>query len=392
MQNGDDVGTVLPGSGPAPEPFEELPRRSVRREELEEERRLRRRRRRGRRSIVLLVALGLVAVGGFGAYSALRPMWTELTAGNDYSGSGTTPVKVSIAEGASTTSIARTLANADVVKSSAAFVEAARKNPRARSIQPGRYTLRKQMSGASALTLLLDPRARDVERVLLREGLRQSQVVTLLAKASGRPAAEYTKALANPKAIGLPAAARGRPEGWLFPDSYEFNGDSTPTQQLRTMVSRTESVLAELKVPASRQETVLTTASIVQAEGGSEDDFGKVARVIANRLDDKLRNGARLQMDSTVAYGTGKNGIFTTAAERADTKNRYNTYAHPGLPVGPIGNPGKAAIQAVLRPTPGDWLFFVVVNLDTGETKFTSSKADHDRYTRQFQAWYAKNR
>jgi UPF0755 protein len=151
-------------------------------------------------------------------------------------------------------------------------------------------------------------------------------------------------------------------------------------------------VLAQLKVPASRQETVLTTASIVQAEGGSENDFGKVARVIANRLDDKLRNGARLQMDSTVAYGTGKNGIFTTAAERADAKNRYNTYAHPGLPMGPIGNPGKAAIQAALRPTPGDWLFFVVVNLDTGETKFTSSKADHDRYTRQFQAWYAKHR
>jgi UPF0755 protein len=238
MQNGDDVGTVLPGSGPAPEPFEELPRRSVRREELEEERRLRRRRRRGRRSIVLLVALALVAVAGFGAYSALLPMWTELTAANDYSGSGTTPVKISIAEGASTTSIARVLANADVVKSSGAFVEAARKDPRARSIQPGLYTLRKQMSGASALTLLLDPRARDVARVLLREGLRQSQVVALLAKASGRPAADYTKALANPKAIGLPAAARGRAEGWLFPDSYEFNGDSTPPQQLRTMVSR----------------------------------------------------------------------------------------------------------------------------------------------------------
>jgi len=392
MQNGDDVGTVLPGSGPAPEPYEELPRRSIRRDELDEERRLRRRRRRGRRSIVLLVALGLVAVAGFGAYSALRPMWNELTAGNDYSGSGTTPVKVSIVEGASTTSIARTLANADVVKSSGAFVEAARKDPRARSIQPGRYTLRKQMSGASALTLLLDPRSRDVERVLLREGLRQSQVVALLAKASGRPPADYTKVLAHPETIGLPAAAHGRPEGWLFPYSYDFNGDSTPTQQLRTMVSRTKSVLAELKVPASRQEAVLTTASIVQAEGGSENDFGKVARVIANRLDDKLRNGARLQMDSTVAYGTGKNGIFTTAAERANTKNRYNTYAHPGLPVGPIGNPGEAAIRAVLRPTPGDWLFFVVVNLDTGETKFTSSKAEHDRYTRQFQAWYAKNR
>ena len=390
MQNGDDLGTVLPGAGYAPDDDQdgEPGRRKARRRGGDN----RRRRRTGQRSIVLLVALALVAGAAFGAYSALRPLWVQLTAADDYEGNGSTPVKVTIAEGASTTSIARTLAKADVVKSSSAFVEAAGKDARARAIQPGRYTLRKQMSGSSALALLLDPKARDVRRVLLREGLRQAQVVALLAKASGRPAAEYTRALAAPKALGLPAAADGRAEGWLFPDSYEFGGDSTAAQQLRTMISRTKAVLAELDVPTSKQQEVLTTASIVQAEGGDERDFGKVARVIENRLDNDLGNGSRLQMDSTVAYGTGKNGIFTTAAERADTKNRYNTYAHPGLPLGPIGNPGEAAIRAALHPAAGDWLFFVVVNLDTGETKFTRTKAEHDRYTRQFQAWYAKNR
>jgi len=386
MQNGDDLGTILPGAGtPVHDADEE---RAARRRERE----ARRRRRRGRRSIVLLVALGIVAAGAFGAYSALRPVWTQLTAGDDYPGSGTDPVKVTIAEGASTTTIARTLARADVVKTSTAFVDAARKDTRARSIQPGRYTLRKRMSGASALTLLLDPRARDVDRVLVREGLRQAQVVNALAKASGHPAAEYLAALRSPEALGLPAVADGRVEGWLFPDTYEFGPSSTPAEQLRTMISRTKSVLADLDVPAGIQQQLLTTASIVQAEGGSEKDFGKVARVIDNRLANKLGNGSRLQMDSTVAYGTGRNGIFTTATERADTRNPYNTYAHAGLPLGPIGNPGKAAIQAALHPTPGDWLFFVVVNLDTGETKFTTSKADHDRYTRQFQSWYAKNR
>jgi UPF0755 protein len=388
MQNGDDVGTVLPGQGPHAETLEEPGRGKNRRHPRDE----RRRRRRGRGAVVLLVALALVAGAGFGAYSALRPLWTELTAGDDYAGSGTTPVTVTITEGASTTSIGRVLERADVVKSSSAFVEAASGDARARSIQPGRYKLRKQMSGASALGLLLDPRSRQVQRVLLREGLRLKQVVAVLSSASGRPAAEYNRALANPDAIGLPQAADGRAEGWLFPDSYEFGPDSTPAQQLRILVTRTKSVLDELDVPAGRRQDVLTIASIVQAEGGDEKDFGKVARVIDNRLENKLGNGSRLQMDSTVAYGTGKNGIFTTAAERADRRNRYNTYAHPGLPLGPIGNAGKAAIQAALRPTPGDWLFFVVVNLDTGETKFSRSKAEHDRYTRQFQAWYAKNR
>jgi UPF0755 protein len=384
MQDADDLGTVLPGSGYAPD--DQTQQDPVRR------RRHDRRRRRGRRSLVLLVALALVGGAAYGAYSALRPVWQQLTAEDDYAGSGSSPVKVTIAGGASTTSIARILADADVVKSTSAFVDAASKNPRARSIQPGRYTLRKQMSGASALTLLLDPRSRDVRRVLLREGLRQAQVVALLAKASGRPVAQYTRALAAPTALGLPAAAHGRAEGWLFPDSYEFGGETSPAQQLRTLVTRTKTVLAELHVPAAQQQEVLTTASIVQAEGGDERDFGKVARVIENRLDDDLGNGGRLQMDSTVAYGTGKNGLFTTAAERADTRNRYNTYAHPGLPAGPIGNPGKAAIQAALHPAKGDWLFFVVVNLDTGETKFSRTKAEHDRYTRQFQDWYAKNR
>jgi UPF0755 protein len=390
MQNADDLGTVLPGAGP--EPAGDGPDLSPRDARRRDPDRARRRRRRGLRSLVLLVALALVGGAAFGAYSALRPVWEQLTAENDYAGAGTTPVKVTIAQGASTTSIARILASADVVKSTTAFVEAADKDPRARQIQPGRYTLRKQMSGASALALLLNPKARDVRRVLLREGLRQTQVVALLAKASGRPAAQYTRALAAPATLGLPAVAHGRAEGWLFPDSYEFGSETTPTEQLRTMVSRTKAVLAQLKVPAGRQQALLTEASIVQAEGGDERDFGKVARVIENRLDDRLHNGARLQMDSTVAYGTGKNGLFTTAAERADKSNRYNTYAHPGLPVGPIGNPGKAAIQAALRPVRGDWLFFVVVNLDTGETKFTSTKDEHDRYTRQFQDWYAKHR
>src|SRR5690242_20268183 len=121
MQNGDELGTMLPGSpasaAPPTSPAPAGPQTVAEPAAVDEATRRRqlRRRRRGRRSIVLLVALALVVGGGYGAYSVLRPVWDQLTAGNDYAGRGTTPVKVRIVEGASTTAIARILQRADVV-------------------------------------------------------------------------------------------------------------------------------------------------------------------------------------------------------------------------------------------------------------------------------------
>ena len=113
---------------------------------------------------------------------------------------------------------------------------------------------------------------------------------------------------------------------------------------------------------------MLTEASIVQAEAGSVEDMGKVARVLDNRLAD----GMPLQLDTTVNYANGKSGITTTPQDRQNP-SPYNTYVHPGLPPGPISNPGEEALRAVLTPTPGDWLFFVVVDPDTGETRFAAT-------------------
>jgi UPF0755 protein len=96
----------------------------------------------------------------------------------------------------------------------------------------------------------------------------------------------------------------------------------------------------------------------------------------------------RLQSDATVAYGTGHTDrVTTTGAERADASNPYNTYARDGLPIGPIGLPGDDAIDAALHPTPGPWLYFVAVNLKTGETVFSTTAAEHDAAVKQWQAW-----
>jgi UPF0755 protein len=145
-------------------------------------------------------------------------------------------------------------------------------------------------------------------------------------------------------------------------------------------------VLDELGVTPAEAQRVLTVGSIAEVEASSAADYAKVARVIDNRLANKLGNGGKLQLDSTVSYAVGKRTITTTAAERA-VDSPYNTYRYAGLPAGPISNPGKAANQGALDPTPGPWLYFVTVNPSTGETKFAVTGAEHNQYVQQFRAW-----
>jgi UPF0755 protein len=346
----------------------------------------RRRRRKGRRSVVILVALLVVALGGYGAFVALKPLVTQFTASDDYAGQGSGEVTVTIPEGASGRAIGRVLEEAGVVKTSKAFVEAAQDNNKSGSIQPGQYTLHQQMSGASAITMLLDPSSRSADRVTVREGLRASEILPLLAKATGQPLADYKAALKDPESLGIPASAKGKAEGWLFPDTYEFGSEMTAEQQLSKMVARTHAVLDGLGVSDKQAQRLLTVASIAEVEAGSKTDYAKVAQVIDNRLANKLGNGGKLQLDSTVSYAVGKRTLTTTAAERA-VDSRYNTYRYPGLPAGPISNPGKASIQGALHPTPGPWLYWTTVNPSTGETRFAVTWPEHQQNVKLFQAW-----
>ena len=148
------------------------------------------------------------------------------------------------------------------------------------------------------------------------------------------------------------------------------------------MVTRTDQALDALQVPEAARLTVLTKASIVQAEAASPQDMAMVARVLENRLAD----GMPLQLDTTVNYANGKSGITTTPEDRANP-SPYNTYLHPGLPPGAISNPGEQAIEAVLAPAPGDWRFFVVINPDTGETRFARTAEEHQQNVLLFQQW-----
>jgi uncharacterized YceG family protein len=275
---------------------------------------------------------------------------------------------------------------ADVIASVGPFVDAAEADAAAVGIQPGVYGMREQMSGQAALDLLLDPVARLMTRVTVPEGRTVTQTLARIAEETGTPVEEWEAAAADPAALGLPAYANGVLEGFLFPATYEVEPDQAPADVLNQMVGRSVEVLDKLQIPAAERLTVVTKASIVQAEAGSVEDMGKVAQVLENRLAD----GMPLQLDTTVNYANNKGGITTTPEDRLNP-SPYNTYVHTGLPPGAISNPGEDALRAVLNPTPGDWRFFVVVDPDTGDTRFAATKAEHDQNVLLFRQWLAEN-
>ena len=105
----------------------------------------------------------------------------------------------------------------------------------------------------------------------------------------------------------------------------------------------------------------------------------------------RLEKGMKLEMDSTVHFAVGKSGKVTTTAEDRKSESPYNTYRHKGLPPGPISNPGETALEAALNPADTDAIFFVTVNLDTGETLFAATNEEHEANRRVFQQWCADN-
>ena len=353
------------------------------------DRHLRQHRKTGRaakRLLVFLVAIGLIGAAAFAAVAVLRPVFAGFGGDTDFPGPGTAEVQVTVNAGDSGRAIAQTLFTAGVVKTAKAFTDAAADNPASAGIQPGEYTLKKEMKASDAVAFLANPANRSVPMVTIPEGRWKSEVFAILAKASGKPVADYETAAKDATALGLPASAKGNVEGYLFPATYEFAKDSSPTEQLRQMVQKAVATLSSLGVAPDDMEQAVITASLVEAEGRNTEDRAKVARVLLNRL----AKGMPLQLDSTVNYGVQKRAITTTDAERAD-KNPYNTYANPGLPAGPIGNPGESAIEAAQKPADGDWLYFVTVNPTTGETKFATTNEQHDQYVKEFQAWCQAN-
>jgi UPF0755 protein len=363
--SGSDLSTFF-GSGPD---HEEYPTRAQRR------RQHRRRRRRGPFGPLLAVILiGALVVGILYGARAVMARFGNVP---DYAGAGVGSVQIEVMRGDTATDIAATLTKAGVVKSERAFRNAAKDDVRSTSIQPGHYRLRRQMSGAAALALLLDPRSRLLSKVAIPEGRTAAAILESLAAATRRPLAEFQTAAKDTAMLGLPGYAKGRLEGFLFPATYDFDAGTSPAEMLRQIVATyrdkvdEDALTSGAKALGLTPYQVIVVASIIEREAKVAGDRGKIARVIYNRLHQDFFLG----IDAVVLYGLGRTRGSPTAQELAK-RTPYNTYLVKGLPPTPIASPGLAAIDAALHPTPGNWLYYVLQDR-SGRHFFT---ADRDAF------------
>jgi UPF0755 protein len=350
-------------------------------------RRAARSKRRGPGCLIGLVLLALVFGGLYvGATRGVAFIQDQFSSTPDYPGPGSGAVTFEVRDGDTATQIGQNLAELDIVASAEAFVSAAIADPDSAGIQVGFYEMRMQMSAADALALLVDPANAVADSVTIPEGLRVKEILGILAKNTEYGVKQFQRALADPAALGLPDYAGGDPEGYLFPATYEFSPKAEPVDMLKAMVDRWRQAAADTDLEARAGELgyspheLMTIASLVEAEGRG-DVMPKIARVIYNRVEN-VDNGVTfglLQIDASVNYALDRPGIVRLTLDEIDSvaDSPYNTYKQPGLPPGPIEAPGQAAIEAALNPAEGDWLFYVTVNLETGETKFT---ADYDEF------------
>lgn len=330
--------------------------------------------------LALLVVLALLGTLAGGVWYGGSRLLAGITSTPDYAGAGSGTVLVLVKPGDTASDVARALLEQGVVKSTKAFISAASGDSRSLALQPGTYRLHKHMKASLALQLLLDPASRVRSRVTLPEGLTVTQSLSRISQATGIDLGKLQAAAANPARLGLPSYAGGRLEGFLYPATYDVEPGTSATAALAAMVNKFKAVAAATGLEARAGALHLTPyqvvilASMVEREGRVPAENPKIARVMLNRL----HAGVPLGVDASVLYGLGRTQGSLSVADLA-RMTPYNTRKRVGLPPTPIASPGQAAIEAVLAPAAGNWLYYVLMD-KAGHQFFTN---DYNAFVRQ---------
>ncbi|KUH99331.1 endolytic transglycosylase MltG [Mycobacterium sp. IS-3022] len=370
--------------------------------------RIRQARNRRRRRLAGSLAVGLLIVVVVGAVFLGSKLWHSLFGGNDFTGGGVADVVIQVHDGDSTTAIGKTLQEHNIVATASAFVDAAEGNDAISAIQPGFYKLRTEIPAANAVERLADPQNR-VGKLTIPEGRQLDDVrdvktdavtdgiLSLISRATcvdldgerhcvSSDALKRVAGTVAPAALAVPdwaiepvtamGADHRRLEGLIAAGTWNIDPSAQPQEILSNLISASAMQYANgglLETAAAMKMSpyqILTVGSLVQRESTPED-FAKVARVIYNRL----AENRTLEFDSTVNYPLDRIEVATTDVDRAQ-HNQWNTYVRPGLPATPICSPSQAALAAAEQPAPGDWLYFVTIDMQ-GTTLFTRDYQEH---------------
>jgi len=287
-------------------------------------------------------------------------------------------VSFTVPPGATFQEVSDTLTARGLVGRPGLFAAYARVRGEDRRVKSGRYEVAAGASWGHLLEALT--RGRVATRALtIPEGFRLSQIAPRIAELSGVHADSILRLLEGPGAdstYGVPGPGL---EGYLFPETYRFAAGVAPATVVQIMVDRyrawwTPERQARLDSLGLSERELVTLASIIQAEARRFDEMPRIASVYHNRLD----RGWLLQADPTVLYALGgpRERLLYAAIDSVQD-DPYNTYTQPGLPPGPIGAPGDAALQAALHPADEAFMFFVA--RPDGTHVFTRTLAEHNR-------------
>src|SRR6185295_338056 len=350
----------------------------------------------------LLVFLITSAIGLIALIVVARTAWNY---GDRPGGTAAGKVAVEIPNGATAADVSARLQAAGLIGNPTIFRLYAGQRGVAGRFKAGRYEIAAPATPKQILDTLVKGAADELVTVVVPPGKNLLEVAEILSAAGVAGKAELTAKASDPAfaaELGLPGNTL---EGYLFPDTYRLRPRSTPARALIPLVRRHRQVWAELRAAHAKaalelkktlgfdDHQIVVLASIVEKETGRPEERPRIAQVFINRLQLPTFTPKLLQTDPTIIYGCTIATQKSAACQKWDGRirrihlddrdNPYNTYTHEGLPPGPISNPGRAALEAVLAPDHTPFLYFVARN--DGTHQFSRTVAEHNAAVVKFQ-------
>lgn len=265
-----------------------------------------------------------------------------------------------------------------------------RYNPIETSLQPGTYQINAQGTLSEIIKEIDEGKDLNAVVVTLPEGFTIERMGERFEEAGMFTKTDFINAVVNypvPAWIENLEGRRYAMEGFLAPNTYTFKKNQTPGYIVdylyKAFIKKMQTITEELKVdlPTSRWNRVITVASMIEREAGSVAEMTTISSVIYNRI----AKGMALQIDATVIYALGLPGADKVTLENLQVDSPYNTYKIVTLPLGPIANPGVAAIKAALQPVVSDYIYYVL-DPSKGEHFFTANYNEFLQKKNEFSA------